>query len=124
MRAGRRAYTIISKLPRGPAPRPMSTPRTAPPSMPTDAAQAHLARGRELHRAGRAIEAIAAFDAAVAASPANATAQAAAGLANLQLNRLARGVAHLRVAVAADPGLATAWANLAHGLREMGRPEA
>ena len=82
-----------------------------------------MARARELHRAGRTAEAIAAYDAAVAASPANATAQLAAGTANLQIGRFARGVAHLRVAVAADPTLADAWANLAHGLRETGRLE-
>jgi tetratricopeptide (TPR) repeat protein len=121
MRAGRRTYTIISKLPQGPRPRTMSTPRIASPTAPNDAARAHLARGRELHRAGRAAEAIAAFDAAVAASPGHAAAQLAAGVANLQLARFARGVAHLRVAVAADPNLAEAWANLAHGWREMGQ---
>ncbi len=121
MRADRRAYTIISKLPQGPCPRLMSTPRTALPTAPQDPALAHVARGRGLHRAGRAAEAIAAFDAAVAASPANAEAQLAAGVAHLQQGHWARGVAHLRVAVASDPGLAEAWTNLAHGWRELGR---
>ena len=83
-----------------------------------------MARGRELQRAGRGAEAMAAFDAAVAARPADAQAQMAAGVANLVAGRFARGVAHLRVAVAADPALADAWANLAHGWREMGKPAA
>ncbi len=119
MRADRRAYTIISKLPQ--RPRLMSTPRTALPPVPQDPAIAHVARGRGWHRAGRVADAIAAFDAAVAASPANAEAQLAAGVARLQQGHWARGVAHLRVAVASDPGLAEGWANLAHGWRELGR---
>ena len=101
----------------------MSTPAAALPTAPHDVARALVARARELQREGRTAEAIAAFDAAVAASPADAVAQLAAGTANLQLGRFARGVAHLRVAVAADPALADAWANLAHGFREMGRLE-
>ncbi len=99
----------------------MSTPRTALPTAPQDPALAHVARGRGLHRQGRAAEALAAFDAAVAASPANAEAQLAAGVARLQQGHWARGVAHLRVAVASDPRLAEGWTNLAHGWREMGR---
>jgi tetratricopeptide (TPR) repeat protein len=74
---------------------------------------------RELH--GGHAEALAAFERAIDMAPAHPQAHFLAGRANLRIGRGAKGVAHMRVAVAAAPDNAVAWWNLALGLRSLGR---
>jgi tetratricopeptide (TPR) repeat protein len=78
-------------------------------------------QGLELQRLGKHEAALEAFERCLAGAPAHPAAQLHAGMANFHLGRWARGVAHLRVAVAANPGFAAAWSNLAFGLRSLGR---
>lgn len=80
-----------------------------------------FARGVQLQIDGRTPEALAAFEECLAIAPANPQMHLQAGLASLQLEQWAKGIAHLRVAVAADPRVAEGWMHLAAALHHIGR---
>lgn len=80
-----------------------------------------LADGVELQRLGRNDEALAVFGRCLEVAPAHPSAQLLAAASNLRIGQWERGVAHARVAAAAAPGSATAWCNIAIGLRELRR---
>ncbi len=80
-----------------------------------------LARGVELQRLGRHVEALDAFHEGLAMEPGHPVAHLLAGMSSLHLGRWEMGVAHARVAAAANPNDAGAWCNLALGQRQLGR---
>ncbi|HEY2627929.1 MAG TPA: tetratricopeptide repeat protein, partial [Usitatibacter sp.] len=88
---------------------------------PSESIEHLIARGLELQGAGRHAEALAAFDSCLGKDPGHGVAHLLAGQSNLQLGRVEVGIAHSRVAAAANPGNAVAWCNLALGQRKLGR---
>jgi tetratricopeptide (TPR) repeat protein len=88
---------------------------------PSESIENLIARGLKLQGAGRHGEALEAFGASLAMDPCHAVAHLLAGQSNLQLGRVEIGIAHSRVAAAANPQSAVAWCNIALGQRKLGR---
>ena len=80
-----------------------------------------FARGIQLLFDGRTEEALGAFEECLAIAPANPQMHLQAGLASLRLEQWWKGIAHLRVAVAADPRVAEGWMHLAAAFHHVGR---
>ena len=78
-------------------------------------------RALELERQGDLRAARDAFEECVALAPLDPRAHAHAGLANARIDDCARGLAHLRVAVAAAPQVAEGWMHLSSALHHIGR---
>jgi tetratricopeptide (TPR) repeat protein len=86
-----------------------------------DSLEQLFARGIELQRSGKHVEALDVLGRILDAEPGHPYAHQLAGVSALQLGRWDLGVAHSRVAAAANPRNAAAWCNMALGQRELGR---